>query len=118
MKHELMPVPISLAETNGELRTGQKSLLADVLTNGIECPNEIKCQEDACLLIDGQALVSSLKCPTGDTATFGDFACNFLEAVLNTSTQYQEIHVVFDRYREDSIKGGTRRRRTKTTRPI
>ena len=33
--HELMPVPISLVEMNGKLRTGQKALLADVITKGV-----------------------------------------------------------------------------------
>ena len=30
MQHELLPVPIALAEMNGQLRTGAKSILADV----------------------------------------------------------------------------------------
>ena len=35
MQHELLPVPIALAEMNGQLRTGAKSILADVLLSGI-----------------------------------------------------------------------------------
>ena len=35
MQHELLPVPIVLAEMNGQLRTGAKSILADVLLSGI-----------------------------------------------------------------------------------
>ena len=31
LKHELMPVSISLAEMNGSLRTGNKSVLGDIL---------------------------------------------------------------------------------------
>ena len=38
MKYELMPVSLSIAEINGALRTGNKALLADVLTAGICCP--------------------------------------------------------------------------------
>ena len=41
MKHELMPVPISLANTDGTLRTGDKSILADILTDGVDRPNSI-----------------------------------------------------------------------------
>ena len=41
MKHKLMPVPISLANTDGTLRTGDKCLLADILTDGVDCPNSI-----------------------------------------------------------------------------
>ena len=30
LKHELLPLPVSLAEMNGTLRTGNKSVLADI----------------------------------------------------------------------------------------
>ena len=76
-----MPVPISLAETNGKLRTGQKALLADVLTKGIECPNAIELQGSACLLIDGMALVAAIGKPA-DAQTFGAYADSFQTAVL------------------------------------
>ena len=63
LSHELMPVPISLVEMNGELRTGQKALLADVLTKEVECHNTITLQVQAstCLLIDGMALVAAVE---------------------------------------------------------
>ena len=32
LKHELLPVPVSLAEMNGTIRTGTKSILAEILT--------------------------------------------------------------------------------------
>jgi hypothetical protein len=60
LSHELMSVPISLADTNGKLRTGQKAVLADVLTRGIECPSAIDLKGSACLLIDGMALVAAV----------------------------------------------------------
>ena len=64
LKHELLPVPLSLAEMNGSLRTGNKSILADVLTEGIECPEVIKLHDtSSCLIIDGQALVVALGKP-------------------------------------------------------
>lgn len=44
LSHELMTVPLSLAETNGKLTTGQKAVLADVLTNDIECLMQIELQ--------------------------------------------------------------------------
>ena len=44
LKYELMPVPVALAEMNGSLRTGQKSVLADVITSGMNCPSEIELQ--------------------------------------------------------------------------
>ena len=41
LKHELLPVPILLAEMNGSLRTGNKSVLADKLTKDMVCPEAI-----------------------------------------------------------------------------
>ena len=45
LKHELMPVSISLAEMNGSLRTGNKSVLGDILVEGISCPEAIQLNE-------------------------------------------------------------------------
>ena len=41
LKHELMPVPVSLAEMNQTLRTGNKSIPADVVTANVNCPATI-----------------------------------------------------------------------------
>ena len=117
LSHELMSVPISLADTNGKLRTGQKAALADVLTRGIECPSAIDLQGSACLLIDGMALVAAVGKPA-DAQTFGAYADRFQDAVLGAGSWYQQIHVLFDRYEKSSIKAGTRERRTRTIRPV
>ena len=37
-----MPVPVALAEMNNSLKTRQKSVLADIVTQGIECPGEVE----------------------------------------------------------------------------
>ena len=51
-----MPVPVSLAEMNGKLRSGNRSQLADILTTNIDFPATINLTvKSACLLIDGQA---------------------------------------------------------------
>ena len=61
LSHELMPVSLSLAEINGSLRTGNKSVLIDKLTDGINCPDSIDLHgKTAYLIIGGQALVVSL----------------------------------------------------------
>ena len=36
-KHELMPVPTALANLNGTLRSGNKSLLKDILKQDVIC---------------------------------------------------------------------------------
>ncbi len=118
LQHELMPVPLSIAELNGTLRTGNKSVLADLITEGIDCPETIELHDNSsCLIIDGQALVVAIGRPT--TATnFGDLADVFVKSVLQTGSKYQRIDIVFDRYRNMSIKSSTRARRTKAAQPI
>ena len=76
MRHELIPVPISIAETDGSLRTGTTSTLATLLTNPF-----------VCLLIYGMALVSSIDKPP-KTQTFGDFADVFAAVVFHTGKAY------------------------------
>ena len=42
LKHQLLPVHVSFAEMNGTLRTGNKSDLANVVTEDIDCPETIQ----------------------------------------------------------------------------
>ena len=51
-------------------------------------------------------------------ATFGDLADVYTGAVLKLGAGYQRIDVVFDRYRDETIKGATRTRRSKSAGPI
>jgi len=39
--HELFAVPLALAEVNGQLRTGSKTVLAEVLTADVPCPDHL-----------------------------------------------------------------------------
>ena len=118
LKHELLPVPVSLAEMNGTLRTGNKSELANVMTEDINCPETIQLHATSSfLIIDGQALVVALGKPDA-AVTFGDLADTYVKSVLKAGSEYHRIDVVFDRYRDETIKGTTRTRRSKTARPI
>ena len=118
LKHELLPVHVSIAEINGALRTGNKSVLVEKLTKDITCPEAIKLHDTSCcLIIDGQALVVSLGRPD-NAVTFGHLADTYVRAVLRAGYKYQRIDIVFDRHRKETIKGGSRTRRTKLNRPI
>jgi len=51
---------------NGTLRTGNKFVLADKLTESITCPDNIELHESSsCLIVDGQVLVVALGNPWG-----------------------------------------------------
>ena len=68
LKHELLPVPISLAEMNGYLRSGSKAMLVSILTEDIQCPPTLEASDlgnDATFVIDGQALVVARGMPDG-----------------------------------------------------
>jgi hypothetical protein len=54
LKHELMPVPIAIAETNGSLRSGNKLLLLDILLKNVDTNGLIYFNDRAALIIDGQ----------------------------------------------------------------
>lgn len=93
-------------------------MLCDILTTDIQCPGAIDLEgQSSCLVIDGQARIMAIGKPVG-AKTFGDVADVFTASVLQSGNPYARIDVVFDRYREESIKSGTRTKRTKTSRPI
>ncbi|KAL8610462.1 hypothetical protein ACOMHN_060382 [Nucella lapillus] len=107
-------VPLAIAgQMNGLLRSGPKSILAQTLTSEVPCHPQLEAtdlEKEATLIIDGQALVNAIGTPQ-TAVTFGDLADVFIEAVLWSGADFQRIDVLFDRYYELSIKGGTRNRR-------
>ena len=76
------------------------------------CPDKIILHPPANLIIDDQALAMSIGQPDGAT-TIGDLADKYCYSVRRMGHSYQRTDVVFDRYTQSSIKGGTRNRRTK-----
>jgi hypothetical protein len=111
LKHELMPVPIAIAETNGSLRSGNKSLLLDILLKNVDTNGVIDFNDRSALIIDGQFLVQSLK--HQGLRTFGEYADMYVGVVLRKCVRFRRIDVVFDRYRTQSIKSGTRKKNIK-----
>ena len=117
LQHELMSVPLSLATTSGILHSANKSLLADVLTQGVTIPTTVSLVGPSCLLIDGQALVMALAKPP-NTKTLGDYARTFANTVYKMGATFVRIDVTFDCCRSESIKEGTRTKRKKGHRPV
>ena len=91
---------------------GNKSELGNVMTEDIDCPETIQFHATSSFLItDGQALVVALGKPDA-AVTFGDIADTYVKTVLKAGSEYHRNCVVFNRYRDETIKGTTR------TRPI
>ena len=122
MKHELADVPLSLACTNRKMTTTAKSDLLPLLTEqlGIERPVELPATSSlTCLLIDGHALIQALGKPTKCNNTFDAYANKFKETVEGYfSSSVTRVDVVFDQYRDMSIKSGTRTERLGQKKPI
>ena len=96
---------------NGSIHSDSKATQSQDLTRGIHCPPNIAdlC-EDHTRITDGQARVIALGKPQEST-TFGDMADIFVRPVRQGATKHNRVDVVFHRYYNASIKGGTRRRR-------
>jgi hypothetical protein len=88
LKHELMPVPVSIVETNQTLRSGNKSVLAEVLTKEVTCPAAVTLVGDSALVIDGFALVAAIGKPE-KAKTFGDLSDVFFSTILSKGTAYK-----------------------------
>ncbi|KAG1683971.1 hypothetical protein GQR58_009569 [Nymphon striatum] len=93
LTHELLKVPLSIAEENGSLRTGNKALLVGVLTKDVTCPSEIEIPKEETACLHGDRWVGR---------------------------EFDRIDVAFDQYKDTgtSIKDGTREKRKKNYRPI
>ena len=115
LKHELSPVPPSLAKHGGDMNSTQKSELINVLADGVRIPSAIP----EANMTTYQGLIQALGKLHG-YQTFGDYA----DVFLNNVTSHFRCHttrvdVVFDRYTgQQSIKAVTRTKRVGKKRPI
>ena len=89
----------------------------EVLTKEVTCPATVDLEGDSALVIDGFALVAAVGKPE-KAKTFGDLSDVFVNTVLSKGTAYKRVDIVFDRYREKSIKASTRTRRSRNVRAI
>ena len=94
--HELLPVPLPLAQMNGDLRTGTKSILCDVLSADVPCPHTInpnaELGDNPSIIIDGHALVCAIG-KQKEAGTFGDLFGVFRSTVLNVWASFNQIHL-------------------------
>ena len=104
----LGPLPWSLAEPIGSLKKTSKSSLLHKLEGKVE-PLESLIGQHA-LIVDGMAYVQQSKVVN---KTYGDFAKELLTRILGVGSRSARIDVVFDEYRELSIKNVERSRRSR-----
>lgn len=99
LSHPLGPLPWSLSTPDGLLRKTNKSSLATSLQKNVEVAHELP--SNSASVVDGMNLVQRIK---GDQSTFGDIAVAVLLMALKEGSQSKRIDVVFDTYRDNSIK--------------
>lgn len=111
-KHENQSVPASLSD-GGKLRTCSKSDLIGILQETVMLP-ETKPEADA-IMIDGSALINSV--PPRGVKTFQKYATDdILPKIQRYSSEYKRTDLVFDVYRDCSLKSEARSRRGKAVR--
>ena len=111
LTHPLGPLPWALANTDGSSRKKNKAVLARQLEKNTT-PAEYTIRSPSACLIDGMGLVQKIN---GNNKTFAELADSVLDLVLHEGAQRQRIYVVFDVYRDESIKNAERYNRGSAT---
>ena len=106
LAHPLGPLPWSLAATDGSLRKTNKAVLGKELEKNVPPAETIP--GPCATIIDGMSIVQRMK---GDHKTFAELADTILKMILNEHPQSSRVDVVFDVYREVSIKNAERKKR-------
>ena len=98
-EYPLGPYPWSLCGDMGELRKTNKSSLMHILEKDVETEETV--DGSYVTITDGMAAVQKLK-TTGKT--FGEYSDNLLKVILSLGKDATRIDVVFDVYKDESIK--------------
>lgn len=119
LSHELSPVPLSLSDTSGVMRSTNKAVLGSILQATTTVEKQLPVANlKTCVIIDGQALVQAIGKPS-NAKTFGGLADRFIASVFSHfSDTCSRVDVVFDRYEEHTIKDTARIVRSGKNRPI
>ena len=107
-QHENQSSPPALARA-GQMHQGQKSQLLPLLEEQVTSVTHREPTADA-IIIDGAAFVNALHPSSG--STFESYAMNEVLPKLQKYAQgHKQLHIVFDIYKEDSLKSQTRQKR-------
>ena len=102
LSHPLGPMPWSLSSLDGTLQKTSKDALEKLSPVVDEIPKEFV------VIIDGMAMVRIVK---GNHKTFKDVAEAIFKTTLIESGSSKRVDVVFDVYRDKSIKNAERQHR-------
>ena len=119
LQHEITNSAFFLVDKDGYLRKSAKSQLGTELLklcSQIDIKGPDTPSQTHAIIIDFMALVRkvSLKKLDPPIKTFHDFAIALIFMVTKAGGNCDEIHIIFETYREDSIKHAERERRGKS----
>ena len=103
LSYPLGPIPWALANADGSLRKTDKAKFMNDIAQNVPVV-EVFTEKSACI-IDGMSIVQKLD---GNQKTFGDIAKTVLKIVIREGDKCDRVDVVFDVYREGSIKDAER----------
>ena len=113
MSFENSPVPLSIFQDDGTMIGADRK--ADFLhkLEGLIPGRKITAINGAdAIIFDAHAVIKALPAPNSSfTHTFEDMAKGFVRYILNHSDGITQIHVVFDKYEQNSTKNATREKR-------
>lgn len=101
--HPLGPLPWSLANGDGTLKKTNKSILATNLESKVSSTETISGSSAA--LLDAMAVIQKLR---GENHTFEELSDAIFSQMLHAAQNCDRIDVVFDVYRNESIKSAER----------
>ena len=103
LSYPLGPIPWALANADGSLRKTDKAKFMNDIAQNVPVV-EVFTEKSACI-VDGMSIVQKLD---GNQKTFGDIAKTVLKIVIREGDKCDRVDVVFDVYREGSIKDAER----------
>ncbi|KAL8606341.1 hypothetical protein ACOMHN_050821 [Nucella lapillus] len=106
--HPLGPLPWSLATPDGSIRKTNKAALATFIKKNIPLADTVPAH--SATIIDGMALVQRLT-PDAEQTTFDDIAELIFAMAMKEASFSSRVDIVFDTYREKSIKYAERTKR-------
>ena len=100
LAHPLGPMPWALSTNDGTLRKTNKAALLHILEKNVPLAENIS--YNSAILFDGMAVLQKIS--VSNDETFGDLALSVFKYILNQSSGCHRIDMVFDTYKELSIK--------------
>ena len=106
-------MPFALSHKDGSLRKSEKSVLMSILEETVHVYLQLLVPSEGdvprAVMIDGMAFIQKLR--SGGAVNFSDLCMWYYRQLVNAFRRCKRVDVVFDTYRDISIKSVERKRR-------